>query len=167
MAGWLRRSQRACTHAQVSSLNQRFSVAKRSFSGQVFVSSTYWRRTEPPSSQGAPVPAFRSRPSGRESFAPSKVPGPAAARNKCPRGATPEVLASRTSKKTIPPPPRTRRRRAGGVQYPWRGRWGRRGCSGCGEREKACCGVCGCGGACQGASFRRPVQVELGKGSVT
>ena len=37
----------------------------------------------------------------------------------------------------------------------------------CGEREKACCGVCGCGGTCQGASFRRVVQVELGKGSVT
>ena len=69
-----------------------------------FVSSPYWRRTEPPSSQGTPVPAFRSRPSGRESFAPPKVPGPAAARSKCPRRAS--RGAQRVSKNRIHPRPK-------------------------------------------------------------
>jgi hypothetical protein len=43
------------------------------------------------------------RKAGRESFAPPKVPGPAAARNKCPRRASREVLAQRALKKTTPP----------------------------------------------------------------
>ena len=74
-----------------------------------FVSSPYWRRTEPPSSQGTPVPAFRSRPSGRESFAPPKVPGPAAARSKCPRRASRGV--QRVSKNRIHPRPKEKTNR--------------------------------------------------------